>query len=253
MYTSKRLSSLLTSCFKTILIHYKQYCEGIYRHTGVNCYWVIDNSKEVLDRLHNINKVSGAKCFDSYDFATLYTNIPHDGLKSNIRNLVREAYKVRGAKYLIVDRHGKAHWSQSPSSVTTCMSIDKSKLVELTEYLIDNVYVKAGNRVYRQTIGIPMGTDCAPQLANLYLFHHEYMYMRALMKSNLGMAKRFCNTVRYIDDLLALNNKKFEEEIVNIYPPELTLKRTTESDTTLSYVLGCFDKYMPGKIHNGGV
>ena len=93
------------------------------------------------------------------------------------------------------------------------MSIDKSKLVE---YLIDNLYVKAGNRVYRQTIGIPMGTDCAPQLANLYLFHHEYMYMRALMKSNLGMAKRFCNTVRYIDDLLALNNKKFEEEIVNI-------------------------------------
>ena len=46
------------------------------------------------------------------------------------------------------------------------------------------------------------------------------------MKSNLhvGMAKRFCNTVRYIDDLLA--NKKFKEEIVNIhvYPPELTLK-----------------------------
>ena len=56
------------------------------------------------------------------------------------------------------------------------------------------------------------------------------------MKSNLGVAKRFCNTVRYIDGLLALNNKKFEEEIVNIYPPELILKRTTESDTTLSYL-----------------
>ena len=175
----------------------------------MNCYWVIDTSKYVLDRLQNINKVSGAKCFDSYDFATLYTNIPHDGLKSNIRNLVREVYKVKGAKYmyLVVDRHGKARWSQSPSSVTTCMSLDKSKLVELTEYLM-YMYVKAGNRVCRQTIGIPMGTDCAPQLANLYLFHHEYMYMRALMKTTLGMAKRFCNTVRYIDDLLALNNKK---------------------------------------------
>ena len=56
------------------------------------------------------------------------------------------------------------------------------------------------------------------------------------MKSNLGMAKRFCNTDRYIDDLLALNNKKFEDEIVNIYPPELTLKQTTESDTTLWYL-----------------
>ena len=172
-----RLTNVLVNDYHHYLHHvlrpvYKQYYEGLYRRTGVNCYWVIDNSKEVLDRLYNINKVSGAKCFDSYDFATLYTNIPHDGLKSNIRNLVREAYKVRGAKYLIVDRHGKAHWSQSPSSVTTCMSIDKSKLVELTEYLIDNVYVKAGNRVYRQTIGIPMGTDCTPQLENLYLFHH---------------------------------------------------------------------------------
>ena len=32
-----------------------------------------------------------------------------------------------------------AHWSQVPSSVTRCMILDKSKLVELTEYLIDNV------------------------------------------------------------------------------------------------------------------
>ena len=39
----------------------------------------------------------------------IYTNIPHEGLKMNIRNLVREAFKVRGAKYLIVDNHGKAH------------------------------------------------------------------------------------------------------------------------------------------------
>ena len=40
-------------------------CEGIYSHTGVNCYWIIDNSKEVLDRLRRINKTSQAKFFDS--------------------------------------------------------------------------------------------------------------------------------------------------------------------------------------------
>ena len=107
----------------------------------MNCYCIIDNSKEVLNKLHNINNVSQAKCFDSYDFATLYTNIPHDRLKMNIRNLERKAFKVRGAKYLIVDSHGKPHWSLVPSFVTRCMSLDKSKLVELTEYLID------GNRL----------------------------------------------------------------------------------------------------------
>ena len=106
----------------------------------------------------------------------------------NIRNLVREAFKVRGAKYLSVDSHGKAHWSQVPSSVTRCMSLDKNKLMELTEYLIDNVYVKAGNNVYRQNIGIPMGTDCALQLANLYMFYHEYSYMRSLLKTNFMLS-----------------------------------------------------------------
>ena len=53
---------------------------------------------------------------------------------------------------------------------------------------------------------------------------------------NLCMAKQFSDTVRYIDDLLTLNNSNFEEEIPNIYPPELTLKRTSESDTKLSYL-----------------
>ena len=48
--------------------------------------------------------------------------------------------------------------------------------------------------------------------------------------------KKFGNTVRYIDDLLTLNNNNFEEDIPNIYPSELTLKRTSESDTKLSYL-----------------
>ena len=90
--------------------------------------------------------------------------------------------------------------------------------------------------MYRQTIGMPMGTECVPQLANLFMFHYEYLYMKNLMHDNMCMAKRFSDTVRYIDELLTLNNSNFEEEIPNIYPPELTLKRTSESDTNLSYL-----------------
>ena len=97
--------------------------------------------------------------------------------------------------------------------------------------MIDNIYVKIEEKVYHQTIGIPMGTDCAPHLANLFFFHLEYSYMKGLMKDNLRMAERFSDTVRYIDDLLALNNHGFEGEICVIYPPELTLKRTTESSS----------------------
>ena len=120
--------------------------------------------------------------------------------------------------------------------------------MEWTEYLIDNVYIKVGNSMCRQTIGIPMETDCAPQLANLFLFHYKYLYMENLMRDNLCMAKQFSNTVSYIDDLLTLNNSHFEEEIPNIYPSELTLKRTSESGTKLSYldvsISICSSKYV---------
>ena len=134
-----------------------------------------------------------------------------------------------------MDRHGNRHWSLESALSTACVSVSKSKLVEWTEYLIDNDILRSlvGNNVYCQTIGIPMGTDCAPQLANLFLFYYEYLYMKNLMRDNLCMAKRFSNTVRYIDDLLTLNNSHFEEDI---YPPELTLKGTSESDTKLSYL-----------------
>ena len=48
----------------------------------------------MLDRLQNINKNSRATSFDSYDFATLYTNIPHDVLKNNIRVLVAKHLRL---------------------------------------------------------------------------------------------------------------------------------------------------------------
>ena len=81
-----------------------------------------------------------------------------------------------------------------------------------------------------------MGTDCAPLLVNLYLFYHESKYMKGLIKSNMTKARQFSNTVRYIDDLLTLNNPSFEIEVANIYPSELILKKTTESYDMVSYL-----------------
>ena len=70
-----------------------------------------------------------------------------------------------------------------------------------------SLYIKVGNKVFRQQVGIPMGTNCAPLLANLFLFYYEYEYMKNLVKDNLQAAMKFNGTMRYIDDLLTLNNK----------------------------------------------
>ena len=48
-------------------------------------------------------------------------------------------------------------------------------------------------------------------------FYYEYKFMKALIKNDILVAKKFNNTMRYIDDLLTLNNSRFEKEIENIH------------------------------------
>ena len=74
-----------------------------------------------------------------------------------------------------------------------------------------------------------MGTDCAPVVANLFLFAYEYGFMKGLLKDNITLAIKFSNIYRYIDDLLCINNKDFELSISDIYPKELILKKTNTS------------------------
>ena len=132
---------------------------GIFKNIGINCYWIVNNSQQVLDHLSILNQVSRAKHFDSFDFSTLYTNIPRNALKSNLVDLVDEAFRVRGANYLATSKlTAEAYWTMCSKDNK---SIDKKGLIGMLEYLIDNIYVSVGNRTYRQCIGIPMGTDCA--------------------------------------------------------------------------------------------
>ena len=60
--------------------------------------------------------------------------------------------------------------------------------------------------------------------------------MKNLVKDNLQAAMKFNGTMWYIDDLLTLNNSGFASKIPYIYPPELDLKKTTESPSTVSYL-----------------
>ena len=51
-------------------------------------------------------------------------------------------------------------------------------------YLLDNIFIRFGTKLYRQTIGIPMGTYCAPLVADLFLFCYERDFMKSLSREN---------------------------------------------------------------------
>ena len=43
----------------------------------------------------------------------------------------------------------------------------------LIDLVFDNSFFRFGKKVFRQKIGIAMGIDRAPQMANLYLYYYE--------------------------------------------------------------------------------
>ena len=48
-------------------------------------------------------------------------------------------YKVRDNVFLVIDNKGHAYWSDIPSKASSKYSITEDKLVELVEYLINNI------------------------------------------------------------------------------------------------------------------
>jgi hypothetical protein len=44
----------------------------------------------------------------------------------------------------------------------------ETDVINMLEFLIDNIFVILGGRVFQQTVGIPMGTNCAPLLEAKY-------------------------------------------------------------------------------------
>ena len=57
-------------------------------------------------------------------------------------------------------------------------------MCEALLYLLDNIFIRFGTKLYRQIVGIPMGTNCAPLVADLFLFCYERLYVVSVRQKN---------------------------------------------------------------------
>ena len=118
------------------------------------------------------------------------------------------------------------------------------------EFLVDNIFVVFAGKVFQQIIGIPMGTNCAPLLADIFLYSYEAEFIQSLLSAGKKrLASQFNFTYRYIDDVLSINNPDFENYLGQMYPPELEIKDTTESNTSASYLDLLLSIGSDGQLH----
>ena len=53
----------------------------------------------------------------------------------------------------------------------------------MLEFLVDNIFVVFGGKDFQQIVGIPMGTNCAPLLANIFLYSYEAEFIQSLLST----------------------------------------------------------------------
>ena len=177
--------------------------------------WILKNSNELLEKL-KAQSLQSVNSIKSFDFSILYTTIPHDKLKSELKAIINQCFFHKNGnrrfQYVVIgykDTYFVRDHSDAPQKYSD------TDVIKMLEYLIDNMFdniLEFGGRIFQQTIGIPMSTNCAPLLSDLFLYMYEAEFVQSLLKAGKKhLAQQFNFTYRYIDDVLSLKNTKFAE------------------------------------------
>ena len=232
----------------------------------------------------------------TYNFSTLYTTLPHNLIKEKLTELIEQTFNREGSLYLACNDKNAFFTSEQPKRYklwscqkmcdalhylldnifirfgsklyrrivgipmgTKCAplvadlfcfvmreTLEKPKkyhawscqnVCDALTFLFDNIFIRFGTKLYRQVVGIPMGTNCAPLVADLFLFCYERDFMMSLSDDKQAdVIDAFNTTSRYLDDILNINNVYFENMVRQIYPSELQLNKANASDTEAAFL-----------------
>ena len=104
-------------------------------------------------------------------------------------------------------------------------------------FFSDNIYIRFGSKLYGLSVGVPMGTNCAPLVAGLFLFCYERDFMKSLTKEKrYDLIDAFNSTSRYLDDLLNMGGVHFEYMVHGVCPAELQLNKANASDAGAAFL-----------------
>ena len=221
--TTKQISLEVALALKCIKQQFKNYCGVIKRHTGISHYWSVDNSHEVVNKISNIK----ANSIETYDFSTLYTNLPLDTIYKDLERLIIKMYKNSGSHTLLVNPYLKKCFWYNGNFYAGYKKYTIDKLLLALHFILYETYIQFGGFIFQQKIGIPMGGNASPFIADLFLAWREYKFITDNIKNNFALVKKLSNNSRYIDDILVLNYLDFGELAEKIYPKELILEKSS--------------------------
>ena len=194
--STTKCSKMLTRVFTAILDTLRHKDNRTLVLTGVRRFFVVDGYQEVACALQSYVRPPDVDPFlFTGDFSTMYTTIPHDDLIQKLTWSLQEAWNYQSvqkridvnALCLSTVPSKKGDFSPAQWVLSTHpgeqkdhkeeLRLSLNEIVAISRFLIHNIYLENGGVLYKQVIGLPMGTNCAPVLANIYLYSYESRFI----------------------------------------------------------------------------
>jgi hypothetical protein len=126
--------------------------------------WILKNSNTLLETLNSRSRYV-CNSIKTFDFSTLLTTIPHTQLTSRTKELIQRCFSNKNGEQsyqcLVICRY-KSYFVKSHSISTCNDEYYRTISFKCDIFFMDNIFVQFGGRMFHQTIGIPVGTNCAP-------------------------------------------------------------------------------------------
>ena len=176
--TTTFLSKLLTSCLTavknigldTMILFTKGTELTIFGQLKIPMMFSINLNLKTFRLLNSLHMIF-----------TLYTTLTHHLIKNKLIDLINRTFIRENTKYLACNEECVFSTSDVYNShnLWSCQ-----KVCDALVYLLDNIFIRFGIKLYRQTIGIPMVTNCAPLVADLFRFCYEIDFMKYLLRKS---------------------------------------------------------------------
>ena len=225
---TKPLSHKLGLILKCLLRGIR-FVDGTFKplRSSINTCFVIDDNTKILEWIELINSRKKGMSVETYDFENLYTTLDHKDILCKLTKLISTAFKNTNKLIAVSDYN--AYWIINNSIHDI---FDVKRISVCLRWLLNNAYFVVGNHVFRQDVGIPMGSSCAPFLANLYLYQQEKTYFEKNLLELRFNNPNLTNVFRLIDDITVFNDQSLNlsTNFHKIYNKSLSLKKINTID-----------------------
>ena len=135
----------MSTCLKSLLNTEKLNSLFKYKFDNINQYYIIDSNLSIIKHRDKSNRLPLInKSVKTFDFKTLYTNIPHSKLKNNTNKFIQDIFTNNNKKYITYG-YSSSHMTNKSKSTFT-----DNELVTHINKIIDNAYIIYNNHLYRE-------------------------------------------------------------------------------------------------------